>query len=761
MKPTLLLTLLVALLPLAAHAQVTDSVDVLDYDATIDLSQGKPFAGDVTITLRLTAPCASIDFSLRGTADSLWVDGSPLTPTLQGVSMAGHTPGDTVTVRYAYTGNGYVEPTGWGGFHFDKTKTYNLGVGFSTNPHSMGSVLMPCRDNFHDKATYTLRIRTHAGWTAECSGTLLQRQVADDQTEHSVWRVDQPASIYLIGIGEADWKRQHDTITTPLGSYPLTLAYTNGSDAYVKKAFELLTPVVTQYEQYFGPYRWHRIGYIATPRGSMEHVNNIALDATFMTSKSERAQMTIAHELGHAWFGNLVTCATEADMWFNEGGASFCSEVAMEATKGPDAARRYYQTNLESVLRTTHFSDGTYLALSPMPHNRTYGSTTYDKGALVWHSLRGLLSDALFFPAIQQLMADKAFSTVTAAELRDSLNTYTGYDMTDFFDFHVFQPGFADYHLELAHPSQKAAPSVRIRTQGVGTDSIPRSSWLPFCLYDAEGSTIYTVLPISSADTVVSIPMGLDAAYCVLDPACVLSDAATLATFTSNGNTSANEAHFQLGGKPADGETIYVEHHWGQPWDTDTLTGVVRTARRYWMVRGAEWRYEGLQGQLHFVCEQNSASDYPHLDWNFYHNRTSIDSIAVLFRPDSRHPWQAITRQYKGTADEGYFLIDNLRRGEYTLAVVDTNLIAIARPRAAAHSANLFPNPVKQGAPLAIDIPSPEPFRIVVTDLQGHTVWQHDALLSRQPVTLPLPAGTYTVRIENPNTTIQSKLIVI
>lgn len=63
---------------LHAKAQTNDSVDVQDYDIYVDLSQGKPFPGDATLTMQLTRPCSIISLSLRGTVDSLWVNGTAI-----------------------------------------------------------------------------------------------------------------------------------------------------------------------------------------------------------------------------------------------------------------------------------------------------------------------------------------------------------------------------------------------------------------------------------------------------------------------------------------------------------------------------------------------------------------------------------------------------------------------------------------------------------------------------------------------------------
>ena len=382
--------LLFALLVTPLMAQTYDSVDVQDYDITLDLSQGKPFAGETMLTVRLTRLCDSISLSLCGVVDSLWVNEVAVeNPVLSAIPTTGIVVGEDFTIRVCYHGSGYVESGGWGGFHFDNDMSYNLGVGFKTDPHVMGRAFFPCRDNFTDKATYTFRVKTCVGWTAECGGMLQSRVAHADGTEESVWRLDLPTPTYLVSVSQAAWKRIQDSIPSVYGVYPVTYGYLSPDSTTVRQVFAELDSVVPMYERCFGPYRWGRIGYIATNKGSMEHVNNIGLAKQAMNAISDFGQSNIAHELGHAWFGNLVTCATEEDMWINEGGASFTSEVAMQSVSGRGASDKYYQKGLEEVIRATHFTDNGYRPLSPMPHNYTYGSTVYDKGWLVWHSLRG------------------------------------------------------------------------------------------------------------------------------------------------------------------------------------------------------------------------------------------------------------------------------------------------------------------------------------------------------------------------------------
>ena len=759
----LFLILLTALAALPAEAQTVDSVDVTDYDIYVDLSQGKPFYGDATLTLQLVRPCNHISLDLLGTVDSLWVNGSFVaSPALDSIPTANIPVGTPFTVRVCYHGSGYVEPAphSFGGFHFDNNINYHLGVGFNTNPHVIGRALMPCRDNYYDKATYTLRIHSKADWTAECSGILQSRDVADDNTELSVWRIAQPVPTYLVGVSQAAWNRINKNVTSLYGTYPLTLGYTTHNSTNVERAFAELDSVVPQYERCFGPYRWERIGYIATPKGSMEHVHNIALHTSFMASLSERAQTTIAHELGHAWFGNLITCSTEEDMWINEGGASFCSEVAMESVSGREASNKYYQTNLESVIRSTHHTDNGYRALSGMPHNYTYGSTTYDKGWMVWHSLRGYLGDSLFYSCVRRLMDSKAFGDIDSYGVRDSLSLYSGVDLTDFFDFHVFHPGFVDYHIDMH--CDNGNTTVRIRQQSIGTDAVAQGNRVPVTFFSADGTAVKRMLSFNGSESTQQVDLPFTPTYCVLDRDLEISDAATQAEYIveNYSNRTAAWAHTRLffGGNAPQGTPVVVEHHWGRPWDIDTATGVRRTAKRYWVVRSPETYLTDVQGQFRYVRSVYIGGSYPYLDYDL---NDPVDSLVLLYREAPGKPWVSMSRNYTGNTNEGYFTLNNLRTGEYTLAVVDTNLVGILDAPSGSATMNLFPNPMRRGESLTLEVPTDDTFTLRIFDASGRQKWQKKGLRNGAKVSPRLASGTYLVQIENKFVSLQSKLIVL
>ena len=776
MKRNLFFLLSISFLTLGVRAQDAehDSIDVLHYRLILDVGHTayKQLQGVAEITFVKTRECGSVTFDLI--ADSI----HPV--MLDGVVTRGYSydadnfllriyvggrVGDTHIVSIPYYTSGHVESYGFGGMHMDNNIHYNLGAVFREYPHNYGRCFYPCRDNFYDKATYTYVVTSKPGWRSLCSGMLQSSTVNDDGSLTEEWQLSQPIPTYISSISSAPWNVIETSFLGENTSYPATLGYLSHDSANVVAHFDMLNSVVPMFERCFGPYRWERIGYISTPTGSMEHAQNIALVSVCMSSTGDAScDMTTCHELGHAWFGNLITCATAGDMWINEGGASFCEEVAREAIDNRRKADSYYQSKLNEVLRTTHFKDGGYYALSGMPEIHTYGSTTYDKGAMVWHSLRGIMGDSLFYSCMRRLFDRCAFGNIDAVALRDSLSLYSGIDLTGFFDFHVFTPGFVDYSVEhLAVEGNNATLTLRQLLRG--TDHYAYGNRVPvtFFSHDLQQSDQWMFFDDSIATQTFALPF--NASFVIVDYHHLLSDACTDGTVTLNkkGTVEVSNAFCKLYVSKTleEGDNwVHVGHHFAHP-TGDTLEGIIRLSDRYWEVN-ARYGSEDISMRLLYNQGTNNSSGASNIDALFYENRATLDSLCVVYRPDAQHPWQVVSRKRtsSSTTSSGYFSAPFFPHGQYALAIIDSNLVSLPpEPGSQTPQLRIFPNP--NHAEFQVELGGyDKKFHLFVYDIKGNKVLEKSDLSDQCIIHHTLPAGTYIVLIKNNFLSLQSQIII-
>lgn len=745
-----------------ASAQ-SDSVDVIHYDLKVDIDHRIPNAivGDATLELKLLRHLDSFALELKqATVDSVFVDGSLCSnchyasPTLC-IPSSSLPVGDTHEVEVFYHGAGYVEGYGWGGFHMDNSIHYNLGVAFSEYPHGFGRSWFPCRDNFHDKATFRISVTTQPGWKSLCGGLLQENTLNEDGSLSSIWLLDHPTPTYLVSVASAPFTIIERDVQGLFGSYPATIGFVNQDSARVFQAYDILEDAVPMFESCFGPYRWDRIGYVGTPKGSMEHVSNIALAKSCMTSLSVDCQSVICHELSHAWFGNLVTCATSGDMWFNEGGASFCEEVAMEAAFGKEYADEYAEQNLESVLRQTHITDDGYKPLYGQTPDYTYGSTVYDKGATVWHSLRSWLGDETFYAAMRTLFENNAFQTINSHDLCDSLSQYAGEDLSPFFDFHVFNPGFVDYHIDSLWTDNQNT-HVAIHQTLAGTETPCMENRFDLTFFGANNESYTESVRFFGESTIFtpSAALPFTPVFAAVDLQKRFSNAAICDTLvpTKKGTVELPLVHFKTNVKKVDSVAstlLFVSHHWTRPENADN-PGFVRVANRYWTVDGNIPSGSGFNGMFRY-SKGGGNGTYSNLDAGFYDKSASLDSLTVLYRKDASHPWAPMKSQKVGNNAEGYLVVNTLKKGEYTLAIVDTSLLAIDSPSLEeSRSALVYPNPADRSFRIHID-GCPEPFSIVVRDLSGKMVFQKTNVSNDEPIATDLKNGIFFVEIKDLN----------
>ena len=744
-----------------------DSVDALNYDLRLDIGNlyNKQIAGSAAVTMKVLRPIDSLALELcPATVDSVQLDGVNVAYNFdQGrrlltVPFDG-TAGDTVVMTVFYRKGQIIMPQGWGGFYFDNNIYYNLGIAIYEYPHNAGKAWFPCRDNFTDKATYSMCITAKPGWRAICSGVKTGEVEYSDGSLMTAWSLNHPTPTYLVGVAVAPFHVIERDYQSEYATYPAILGFLNHDSVNVWNTYQNMSKVIPMYERCFGPYRWDRVGYVSTPMGSMEHVGNIAFTTSCMASQQEACLATMSHEFAHSWFGNLVTCTTSKDMWINEGGASFCEEVAIQAiTQGNDSLhyRDFARENLRSVLLTTHLSDGGFKPLYGQTSQYTYGSTVYNKGATVWHSLRGYMGEELFYSSMRRLFERAAFQNLDSWQLRDSLSAYSGMDLTDFFDFHVFRPGFVDYVIDSMRTAASGT-TVYVKQKLYGTDTMMDGNrvWVTFISEDMTMEKRLVTFDGERGAATFQLPF--EPAFAIVDFDEELSKAslAQHATIKEKSTVEMEDALCRIDvRKVVEGDSvwIHVAHHWSRP-DTSLSPQIEKMADRYWTVNGRIPEGSLVSGMFYYSL---SGGDYQ-LDDELISNSGDFARMRLMYRRDANDTWRVATSRHTNSTLQGYFTQTSLKPGEYTFAVIDTSYVSIEAPDGAPFF-DIYPNPsngriVVKGQGLSENA---EPLVLEVVNIAGQVVTSLKEVRCGQEIELGLASGVYVVKLMNP----QGRLLV-
>ncbi len=673
----------------------SDTVDILHYHLDLDMYQIASGQMKGRADIRFTPKQSNVNaFTLdllKLTVDSIVQNGQILSyhynDTLLRISLLqAVSPGDTAGISVYYQGIPQGDATGWGGFHRQSGYYYNLGVGFGADPHTYGRAWFPCFDNFVEKSTYSFEVLTQAPNRAFCNG-LQTAYIVSGDSARSVFMMQEPIPTYLASIAISNYALVEDQMASGGRNIPIWLMAKAGDTANMKASFRNLKAVTQSFIQHYGPYEWSKIGYAATTVGAMEHATSIHYPISAINGNLGSEDL-MAHELAHHWWGNLVTCESDADMWINEGMAEYSSHLYTEQVYGYENYIDIVQENAAQVLKLAHTRDGGYLPLYGLDHGDVYGFHVYQKGAMVGHNLRTYLGYAAFDGIVTNLMANHKYGNLSTAGMQQALEQLSGKNLTDFFDQWIYQPGYPQFGVDAL-----SSNSLDISQGLYQAPNLYQNVPVDVTFFSATGDT-------SSRTFMHS---GLSGSYnhnLPFTPAFALTGYnGRLLSATTTDELLLTQNRFYLlprtglrvtASNWSDTIRFIAQQHWAQARDFAN-SGIRLSADRYWTVQG--YAFEKADLSLRFSYNAND----PLLEDELLRN--GEDSIGIYYRVDGTQAWQFVADQqkFKGANPndgQGFVEIESVLPGEYVFAnaAPDISLPELKKEK----SFEVYPNPTRE-----------------------------------------------------------------
>jgi aminopeptidase N len=428
----------------ASPAQDAYDAKYYSLDLTIDPAQ-QLLEGVVRMSATVTAgPLSTLELDLESgglTVDGVTRDGLalPFTHASDRLDISLDRPfdgGETIDVVIRY--HGTPIPGGFGSFTFDSHLGYPL-VWTLSEPFG-ARAWWPCKDQPADKAdSVDVRVCVPSGMRTASNGTCVL-DTDDGIHATTAWHERHPIAPYLVAVTSfpyytySDWFRPtpSDSMEIRFWVYLENFGVHADDNAHVK---DMLAAESAQ----FGPYPFldEKYGHVEFPfGGGMEHQT--------CTSLGSWSPYIEAHELGHQWWGDWVTCRDFHHIWLNEGFATYAEALWAESQGGAAA----YHDNM-SYKR--YFGPGTIYVPDLSQVERIFdGGLSYDKGSWVLHMLRHALGDSLFFTALRDYGRQHAYGTAITEDLQQAFEATSGIPLKAFFQEWIYGEGFPQYEASVA-----------------------------------------------------------------------------------------------------------------------------------------------------------------------------------------------------------------------------------------------------------------------------------------------------------------------
>ncbi|MFC4019866.1 aminopeptidase N [Micromonospora sp. GCM10011542] len=416
------------------------AITVESYQVDLDLTGGgERFRSQVTIRFRATpgtetfaevkpAKLLAVRLNDRDVdPDALTDNRLPLTDLRAENTL-------TVSAEMAYSNSGegmhrFVDPA--------DGETYLYAVTFLDNVQRIFTAF----DQPDLKASFTLAVTAPPEWTVTSNAAV----AANPEPGRWEFAPTAPLATYFFSLIAGPYhvrEAEHDGV--PLALY-CRRSLAEHLDADAEEIFTITRQCLDRFHQLFTErYPFGKYDQAFVPEfnaGAMENPGIVTFrdDYVFRSavtdSQRELRGTTIAHEMAHMWFGDLVTMRWWDDLWLNESFAEYLgTRVTAEATRFGQA-----WTTFAMRRKAWGYAADQRPSTHPVAPERVadadegllnFDGISYAKGASVLRQLVAWLGDEAFLAGLNAHFAAHRFGNATLADLLASLSAASGRDLS-------------------------------------------------------------------------------------------------------------------------------------------------------------------------------------------------------------------------------------------------------------------------------------------------------------------------------------------
>jgi aminopeptidase N len=370
---------------------------------------------------------------------------------------------------------------------------------------------LPTYDYPNDRLTTDTVITVPASWITVSNGKLISVTDAGKGLKTWTWKESVPSSTYLITVVAGEF----DEVKDSWRGMPVTYYAPKGRGDRLPVNYSRTPAMIDLFSKKLGvDYPWEKYAQAMVDdfvAGGMENSSATTNTSSSLNHAKIAAELTtnedglISHELGHQWFGDLVTCKDWGDIWLNEGFATYMNYVWIEAHYPKDQSEYERWSNARGW-----FEEGNLYTKPIVRHDfddsSEFDSNAYTKGGWVLYMLRHQLGEDAFYRGLKHYLEVNRGKNVVTADLSKAMEEATHTNVDQFFSQWLYGAGAPKFELSYTYDNEKHQVALTVKqTQKVegrvGIFSVP----VDVEITTATGPKLYPIT-VTKANQIFTFP---------------------------------------------------------------------------------------------------------------------------------------------------------------------------------------------------------------------------------------------------------------
>lgn len=363
----------------------------------------------------------------------------------------------------------FINPKG-----LDKNKPTQI---WTQGETEASSCWFPTIDAPNQKTSQEIYMTVPQKFVTLSNGKLEKQTKNADGTRTDYWNFTQKHAPYLffMGVGE------YEIIKDKYKDIPVDYYVEKEYAPYAKEIFGHTPEMIGFFSKITGiEYPWNKYAQIVGRdyvSGAMENTTAVihgenAYQRPGQLIDKNVQENTIAHEIFHHWFGDLVTTESWSNLTVNESFANYSEYLWLEHKYGKDEADAHLIEDSEAYKNGQNY-DKHLVRFYYDDKEDMFDAVSYNKGGAILHMLRNYLGDEAFYTALNTYLTDNKYGTAEAHQLRLAFEKVTGKDLNWFFNQWYFSNGHPKLTISYDYNKLRKTVTINVRQTQINEFKFP------------------------------------------------------------------------------------------------------------------------------------------------------------------------------------------------------------------------------------------------------------------------------------------------